>query len=294
MSASNEEIISYVVAVSAETFVETSATYNKRSMQKKIILLFNNCPCIVLVHDEYTRIRQLRLKLCRNMIRRIDFRVMLALHSNVWIEYSPHCITLHMKTKNQYYTKVFYINTACTGGGKSVGKTSRSKTWVWREIQAYSKNPKTYKDTDTFLYTNYVPEVQCVHDECVYIDLPTDIMFERLNAPALKLILTLHGIDVTRQKVGIEKLHDLFVQHTCTSCPQFYSEFKSIPNPIAERSKKSKHKHAEQRQAEGTKLSISESEMNANAVENRRPLQLVPEPWTDRTHSCVVRPKRRR
>lgn len=92
-----------------------------------------------------------------------------------------------------------------------------------------------YQDTDTFVFIEYQPAQEQTKSDtetvCIHLDVPPNVLFEHINSTMLKLVLAKHGISVSRQKMGMPVLKQMYINHTCIDCPSFLSTFRPIFRP---------------------------------------------------------------
>ena len=190
-----------------------------------------------------TRVSHLQAHLHRHLMYRHDFQQVQRRSGRMILQFSY--LFVSMESHNDVWIKIQTSQQSsllrARGGGSS--QPTKSKKWTWTEIEPYVLATDTSTQvSDTFLYVDYVSEAHLNKNGALYANIPWHILTERLNAAMLKLIMTMHGIEVTRQKVSLARLKAEMSQHQCSNCPTFYSEFKPVfvAEQIAKWSKKSK------------------------------------------------------
>ena len=264
--------------VIAETVVSTSASSLKDDIPIISCLSLAICPVkriqhsygyklyytplsIGMTYSVHSRVQSAVLQTRRNQVRRSTFCAMIRSVEpiccfNTYVQY------FHSLYPWQLNTSVQFHSDCIVGGGETVASKNRKKRWTLVELKPYVVlDTDKYKDTDTFVYSDYSSSIT-VEDHTIYANVPADILFLRLPVPMLKLILTMHGIDVTRRKIATAKLKYEYDTHNCTTCPIFYSKFKQVISKEelnAKRSQKANAKHAEVRKAELQKITKARS-----------------------------------
>ena len=298
--------------VPAATFPETSALLSSKvtaatfpEMHTIFRPLILNQAKLLYTYNRTTKDAALRLKtkLVRNFMRRHDYKV----YARLPLLFQLQFVSVFPST-NQLDSLDVKVHMPdldpMRGGGKKPDSDlpmKKSKTWTYQELFPYLQTENhVYQSTDLFAYIEYLPADQLLPDDPnrLCADIPVDVLFKRISAPNCKVILTKHGIDVTRQKISLAKIQTSFAAHQCTKCPVFLSHFKQIFDvkkaKNAEYLKKSKAKHSETRKTEYKELTNKRTkdskykEKQATLMRKKR-AEFPPPPPTSTTIASIIR-----
>lgn len=184
-------------------------------------------------------LENLHLLFRRNHTLKHDFCVLVQSRVSVFVPsclFQPYTSYLYRSADQSTTSQYIFVtwgrsHASCLqkGGGKADG--SKFTKWTFSELKEFvsDREKNIYVDGNTFAWTDYVPYIEQPSEEHVLLlDVPFHLIVQKLTVPTLKLILSMHGLDVTRQKVASAKLMQIFNSHSCVSCPKFVSVFKQV------------------------------------------------------------------
>lgn len=171
----------------------------------------------------YMRVARLKLMLEQGLHKAHDFKALFFKSMEL-----DHAKYIFYSDSNKPHRPLAFYPNQLSGGGK---EPIKKRTWSSEELQSYTTIPIP---KGSYKYVSYVPTNIDKKLDKLHIEIPLNVLINKLKSADLKDVGIAHGLSMWRSKyISLPVIQKRIQEHNCNDscCLSYYSVFESNVSP---------------------------------------------------------------